>query len=106
MALNKEKMTDYGIKASYWRLDNLSIDKANKEGGFTLKLYTSKEATAPLDYYVVALTADKYGEDGAGSTERFDKYFGTEVSSYENIYAACYACAKETEEFFKDAVDC
>lgn len=104
MAIKKEKQTVYGITANYWRVDTLSIDKVRKEGGFTLNLYTSEDAESPVDAYIVSFTGDKYAEPE--STERFDKYFGIGSSNYTNIYQACYQCAKETEEFFKDAVDC
>ena len=98
MALIKEVNTEYGVKANYWRVDNIAIDKAKKEANFVLCLYLNKEAKNFFEYKVI-ITFDRDNKE-----EIFNKYFGEE-SGYRDIYHACYECSKEIEPFFADAED-
>lgn len=103
MALKKAKETSIGVTADYWRIDNIVVDKKNKEGGITVHLYINSTVKDPIDTYIISLTADKIEKN---STERFDTYFGSKMQEDYNVYKAGYECIKNTEEYFKDAVDC
>lgn len=98
MALIKEINTNYGVKADYWRIESITIDKRMKEANFIMHLYLNKEATQSFDYRAVVI-ADKENKD-----ELFDKYFSENIT-YTDIYNSCYECAKEIDEFFADAKD-
>lgn len=97
MALIKEVNTNYGIKANYWRIETITIDKRMKEANFIIHLYLNKEATESFDYRAIVIT-DKENKD-----ELFEKYFSENII-YDNIYKSCYECAKELDEFFFDAI--
>ena len=96
MALIKEVDTNYGVKAGYWRIETITIDKRMKEANFIICLYLNKEATESFDYRAVIL-ADKENKE-----ELFEKYFSDKII-FTDIYNSCYECAKEIDEFFADA---
>ena len=98
MALIKSKKTGYGVVADYWRIETITIDKRMKEANFIIYLYLNKEATQSFDYRVVTI-ADKNNKE-----ELFAKYFDANID-YNNIYNSCYNCARELDEYFKDAED-
>ena len=62
MALIKEINTNYGVKADYWRIESITIDKRMKEANFIMHLYLNKEATQSFDYRAVVI-ADKENKD-------------------------------------------
>jgi len=105
MALKKEVDTKYGITAYYWKVGMISIDTNNKEGSFVLNLYVNDTAKEFIDSRVISFN-EIYNEDGTKNTTLYDKYFKDETSEYDNIFTACYMCAKETDPFFTDAEDC
>lgn len=101
MALIKKKKTNYGIEASYWRLDVATISPKSKEANFTVGLYFDKDADMAVDSYLMC--------DLMGSTkdeELYNKYFGEDKGrTYKDWQTACYEYLKDNIDFFKDAVD-
>lgn len=95
MALYKEKQTEYGVNAGYWKIGMISIDKTNKEGSYSLFLYISKEATKPIESIGVSLL----------SMEDKTRYYECFEPEDKDIYKACYEDAKKYEEYFKDATN-
>lgn len=87
----KEKMTQFGIPAKYWKLGMITIDRNLKEASYSLNLYISPEAPNFIDGYTVSLL-------GMEDKTQYNEYF--EGNKYGNIYAACYEHAKNHEEFF------
>lgn len=106
MALNKPKETKYGVKVSYWRVDMLTINKQRKEGSIILNGYVDSQAQEFIESKIVSLNGLVDRETNERDTALFDKYFKDDSQAYDNIYQACYMCAKEADEFFKDAEDC
>lgn len=96
MALLKEKSTNYGISAAYWRVGMITIDTHRKEACFSMFLYYDKNAKEYLESFAVT--------DLMGLEDKtlFDKYFKS--NDYKDIYNACYGYAKENVEFFMDAI--
>ena len=101
MALIKECKTEYGINASYWRLDCATICPKSKEVNFSLGLYADKNGNTPFQTFLMS--------DLMGSTKDVDvynKYFGEDKGkTYKDWQTACYMYVKENVEFFKDAED-
>ncbi|MCW6094542.1 hypothetical protein LAV60_15330 [Clostridium sporogenes] len=93
MALIKEKITDYGVPANYWKIGMVSIDRVARNGSCSLHLYIQKGAKAFIESRAVFFEEDK-----------FDNYFGTDILKYKDIYTACYAYVKDNDEYFADAV--
>lgn len=98
MALIKEVDTNYGIKAEYWRIETITIDKRMKEASFIIHLYANRDAKNSLDYRVTTIV------DKDNKEELFEKYF-SDKADFNNIYEACYECAKFLDKFFLDALD-
>lgn len=95
MALSKNKMTDFGIEAGYWKVCMVSINRCNREASFSLNLFLSKDSNKFLESYVVTII---------GNDELYSKYFESKL--FTDIHNACYICTKDTQEYFKDAIDC
>lgn len=103
MALIKNKLTQYGVAANYWKISRIAIDTIKKEVVFTLNLYASKENQAiELEDYTFAsvlMTTEEF-------EPLYEKYFREDKGqTYKDIYTACYVYAKENIEFFADAED-
>lgn len=96
MALLKEKQTEYGVTANYWKVEMVSIDRHMKEANFSLNLYVNKDAKQFIETYTVS---DLMGQQ---DKSKYESYF--ESDTYKDIYAACYAYAKDNIDYFKDAV--
>lgn len=96
MAFIKEKETDFGITANYWRLSMISIDRDMKEASFSFNLYFKKGAKQFIESYVVS--------DFMGLEDKtlYNEYF--ESGKYPNLYTMCYEYAKKYVDFFKDAI--
>lgn len=99
MALIKNKMTDFGVEANYWKVNMIAIDRSRYEVSVTLNLYIVKDATQFLETISITLAEIEDREERA---TRFNQYFNG--SNYPNIYTACYEYAKEYIEYFSDAV--
>lgn len=95
MALSKDKLTIVGVLASYWRLGNIEINRSSRFARLKFGLFYDSSVNIPLETRSVLI-----------DTVLYDKYFKDEKAKYDNIYQACYMCAKETDEFFADAEDC
>lgn len=91
-------MTSFGISASYWRVEFHMINARDKEASFTLKLFFDKNATTPVDEYVVSELV------GMEDKTLYEKYFGVGNKDFINWQTACYMYAKDNIEFFKDAI--
>lgn len=94
MALIKNKMTDFGIEASYWKLTMLSMDRFTKEGSFSLSLFLTKGAEKFIETYTVVIYNDK-----VAYAECFEN------ATHKDIQTSCYMYAKKNVEYFKDAED-
>ena len=95
MALQKNKITEFGIKAGYWKIGMLTIDRIRKEATFILYLYLNKDDLKELEREIVSCIEE--------SKEIYNKYFsGIE---YTDIYNAAYCYVKDNVEFFTDALD-
>lgn len=97
MALIKEKKTDFGIIASYWRLDIVTINREMQEASFALNLYLNKDSKRFIETYIITSLMGK--EDKTLYNEYFES-----CDKYTDIYNACYEYAKVHEEYFKDAI--
>lgn len=96
MALLKNKTTDFGVEANYWKVSMVSIDRNLKEASFSLNLYKQRGDDLFFETYTVT---DLMGIE---DKTNYEKYF--ESTEYTDIYNACYNYAKNEIEFFKDAV--
>lgn len=99
MALIKNKVTKFGIEASYWRVEMITLNYNKKmlEVNFSLNLYLNKGADEFIESFSVT--------DLMGIEDKtlFSNYFiGQE---FKDIRTACYMYAKENVPFFKDAID-
>lgn len=102
MALIKNKMTEYGVEAEYWRISRFTVDTVHKEVFFTLALYLNKTSYKELDEYTFASTI----LDKETFEADYNKYFRKDKGrAYKDIYTACYMYAKDNIEYFKDASD-
>lgn len=99
MALIKEKLTRFGIPASYWKVDMITIDRRMQEASFCINLYFNKDAKDYIDTHIVTVMM------GNPDKTLFNQYFGEDVNGYPDIYTTCYEFAKNHEDFFKDAID-
>lgn len=91
MALKKEIKTQYGINASYWRLQNISYNKGDNVLNFILSLFPCKDTAKT---------------EGVVSLEYRSFYFLPENEDFQaDIRKACYAHAKSNPEFV-DSEDC
>lgn len=96
MALIKEKMTNFGVTASYWKLGYVSIDRINKYGSLTLNLFLIKDAEKYIESYTVVLD----------DIDKFDEFFGKNtVEKYRDTYHAAYEYIKKYDEIFSTAKD-
>lgn len=95
MAFIKEKETDFGLTANYWKLAMITIDRNMKEASFSFNLYFKKDAKQFIDTYIVS--------DFMGNPDKtlYEEYF--ESDKYPHIFIACHDYAKKYVEFFKDA---
>lgn len=94
MALIKENL-DYGFKANYWRIINVSIDILSNTAMVSIALYTNKEAQKSLE----VRTVNAYNDT-------FLKYFSKRnIINYKDLYEASYFFLKENDEYFKEAKD-
>lgn len=94
----KEKMTQYGIPAKYWKVRYITIDAGMKEASFTLNLYLSPDAPTAIEDVCVS--------DFMGKEDKtlFDEYFGESgLKNFKDAYDACYSYAQKYVEYFKDA---
>lgn len=98
MALIKEKSTEFGLLASYWKIDMITIDRRMKEVSFCINLYMNKDAKNFIETYVVSQLMGKQDKT------LFNQYFGEDINNFTDIYNACYEYTKDNEEFFKDAI--
>lgn len=98
MALIKNKTTDFGIEANYWKVSMITIDRNLQEATFSICLYLNKNAKAFIECYSVISLLNK--EDKT----LFEEYFGTH-NTYRDVYNACYEYVKKYEDYFKDAID-
>ncbi|WP_346961235.1 hypothetical protein [Clostridium sp.] len=98
MALIKEKMTQFGIPASYWKVSMVSIDRNMKEAAFSLNLYITKDAKNFIESFTISSLMGK--EDKT----LYEEYFENKDGKFTDIYNICYEYAKNHEEFFKDAI--
>ena len=94
MALIKTKETTLGIEANYWKITMISIDRASKNGSFSLSLYTKKGAKDFIESTATIIFEDE---------EKFKECF--ENSSYKDIYTSIYEYTKKNVEYFTDAED-
>ena len=118
MALIKEN-NDYGFTVNYWRIDNIAIDRINKQCFVVIDLYANKEAKKNIDtqqYIIsnhekVATTYDRETGEEIVSREMindFDEYieyFLQGENEYKDIYNSCYEYLKNKIDFFSDAED-
>ena len=51
MALIKNKMTDLGVEAGYWKVTMISVDRYMKTGSFSLALFINKGAKQFINLY-------------------------------------------------------
>lgn len=94
MALIKNKETNYGIEASYWRIGYVSLDRINKYGSISLNLFFNKDAKDYIDSKTVIIE----------TAEEYEKFFSTEaLQNYKDIYHASYEFVKSKDEYFKNA---
>ncbi len=114
MAFRKEKVTEYGITAEYWKVTAITTDKESKRGSFIVSLYKDEEsshnsAKSFEGRYVNAfmdLPFDITEEERSNiADERYEKYFAL-GNEYTDQYEACYHMAKELDPYFADAEDC
>ncbi len=96
MALIKEKMAQFGIPASYWRVGMISIDRHRKEASYSLNLFFDRDAEEFLETKAVSLL-------GIKDKTQYDEYFAG--SEFDNIVQACYEHAKAKVNYFKTAID-
>lgn len=94
MALIKNKMTDFGIEANYWKLTMMSMDRFTMEGSFSLSLFLNKEAEKFIETYTVVI----YGDEAL-----YNECF--ENATHKDVQTSCYEYAKKNVEYFKDAED-
>jgi len=94
MALIKNKMTDLGVEANYWKVTMISIDRFMKTGSFSLSLFMTRGAKQFIETYTVPMLE---------SEEAYIECF--ESGEYKDVFTGCYEYAKKYIEFFKDAVD-
>jgi len=96
MALQKSKLTQYGVSANYWRIRSLFID---------LK---AERATAVLELYLTSETS------GSAPLEARSYMFGTEANPFpftaiamdaKNAYKIAYDAIKLADPFLADAAD-
>lgn len=99
MALQKNKMTDFGIEASYWKIGMVTIDRQMKEATISINLFLNKDSEKFIETYIVSSLM------GKDDKKLYNKYFEYKNNEYTDIYNACYMYAKENEEYFKDAID-
>lgn len=85
--LIKNKMTDYGIEASIWKLGYISLDRVAKYGSVTMNLYLTEGANQYIESIVEPIRE-----------ELFDAYF----ESGEDVYRACEQYMLDHNEFFKE----
>jgi hypothetical protein len=85
MALKKEIQTQYGLKASYWRLDNLHYSKQENILNFSLLLYPCSE-TAKI-------------ENVFPLENRGFSFNPTNENWTGDIRVVCYNLAKQDAEF-------
>ena len=93
----KEKMTQYGICAKYWKIRYITIDTAMKEASFTLNLFLTQDAPTAIEDICVA--------DFMGKEDKtlWNEYFGEGLKNFKDAYDACYSYAQKYVEYFKDA---
>ena len=118
MALIKEN-NDYGVKASYWRIDNVAIDRNNKQCFVVINLYANKEAKKNIDtrQYIISnhekVTTTYNEETGEeiiskeliNDFDEYVEYFLQDDVEYRDVYNSCYEYLKNKIDFFSDAED-
>ena len=95
MALIKEKMTQFGMVANYWRVGMISIDRHRQEASYSLELYLSKDADEFIESHSVSLL-------GMEDKTEYELYFN---NLNKNIIKTCYEHAKAKVDYFKTAID-
>ena len=96
MALIKEKMTQFGMVADYWKIGMISIDRDREEASYSINLYLNRDANSFIESKSVSLL-------GLEDKTEYRKYFGG--SNYTSIVNACYEHAKAKVEYFKNAIN-
>ena len=113
MGLLKEIPTDFGVNASYWRIENVFLDTENKMGTITIKGYSSKENRNNIVPLKSITYSDTMGSDidlTFFKTFSYDKLTGIVNISrmYDNqvpidtlwIMTYLYGMVKQTDLFF------
>lgn len=117
MALRKEIMTNYGVKADYWRVVRYDIDALNYAVEFIVMPYVSQEireqGNQPFEGNKIIITEYGYRVENVNGVEdpsfnAYKVYFSPSVLEANNMtpVEAAYIYLKNHVEFFKDAVDC
>ena len=91
MALIKNN-EDFGIPLDYWRIEEVSINRAHSFGRIVIGLYASK--TAEYSVTTMTFTVDQ---------ELYEEFFGIN-NTYENIFNSAYECIKRVN-MEKDLLD-
>lgn len=95
MALIKSEMTDYGVEASYWKIDMVSIGRVDGVGSVSMKLYKDRRQSK--------LHPKKFFKDKVYYIDN-DMFSNIFEGMTIDLYSMIYEHIKATDEYFKDAI--
>lgn len=103
MALRREYLTTYGVKAEHWVVQSINTNAFHGYADILLAGYVSEEAyhngADPIEQRRVKVNQDM----------GFENYLGKKAKSrYSNmnIYELAYNIVKNEDKFFEEAEDC